>query len=45
MVCQRYSKLRLFSVQKTVFDFFISLPTLVASKVLFYNEHSKSEGT
>ena len=45
MVDQQYLKQGLFSVRKTVFAFFVSLPTLVAIKVLFHNEHSKSEGT
>ena len=44
MVGQRFSKQGLLSVQKTLFDFFISLP-MVAIKVLFHNEHFKSEGT
>ena len=44
VVGQRYWMQGLFSVGKTVFDFFLSLPTLVAIKVLFHNEHSKSEG-
>ena len=45
MAGQQYIKQDLFSVQKTVFDFLISLFTLVAIKILFHNEHSKSEGT